>query len=385
MSRRMLAAVAVFVLTVVTGACAGAGAGVGSEGHANDELPRVVLTSGDAVEKLGQDDGMQAVIFYGAELMGSINDCGCPGHPQGGLPWRLGYTEGFRSAYPEVAYAQVDAGHSMADLIDASGKLMSDQNVKCEWVLKAFDRFGFDAVNISHRDIYYLSRFLKAGEWEAAVREHPVLARFVSANLEPEKPDSGLVAPPPYVVRTLSGSRIPGGSVRVAFIGLTENNPVLPQHTGFRVISPEIALQKVLPKARAEADAVVVLLYGGPDIAQSLSKRVVGEVSTFVVAHPTARDSEAQIGPVNLVFARFQTRNLGELRLKFNGKAIGEVANRYVTLDEKLPKDPVAAEMAAEADKAIKQAQIERFNATNPDSGPSASPGTNAAPASGSK
>lgn len=369
MSRRMLAAMAVLVMSVAAGACAAAGGGADAGAHANDGPPRVTLDGEVAKEVLGEDDGFQGVIFYGAELQGSIDDCGCPGHPQGGLPWRLGYTEGFRAAYPDVAYLQVDAGHSMGDLIDNTGKLMSDQNVKCEWVVKAFDKFGFDAVNISHKDIYYLAKFLKAGEWEKAVAAQPGLARFVSANLEPEKADSGLVAPPPYVVRTMTGSRLPGGSIRIAFIGLTENNPNLPQHTGFKVVSPEIALERVLPKARAESDVVVVLLYGGAEIAQSLSKRTVGQVSTFIISHPTSRDKEPQLGPVNLVYARFQTKNLGELRMKFDGKSLASVTNRYVLMDAKLPKDPLAEAMAAEAKEAIKQAQIERFNNTNPPAG----------------
>ncbi|MBK6425040.1 MAG: hypothetical protein IPF82_02235 [Blastocatellia bacterium] len=368
MSRRVLAALAVVVMSVVTGACATAG-GVDAGAHANDGPPRVTLEGDVAKEVLGEDDGFQGVIFYGAELAGSIDDCGCPSEPQGGLPWRLGYTEGFRSAYPDVAYLQVDAGHSMADLIDNKGQLLSDQNVKCEWVVKAFDRFGFDAVNITHKDIYYLSKFLKAGEWEKAVAAQPGLGRFVSANLEPEKPDSGLVAPPAYVVRTMTGGRLPGGSVRIAFIGLTENNPNLPLHTGFKVVSPEIALERVLPKARAESDVVVVLLYGGPEIAQSLSKRTVGQVSTFIVSHPTSRDKEPQLGPVNIVYARFQTRNLGELRMKFDGKSLASVTNRYVLMNAKLPKDPLAEAMAAEAEEAIKKAQIERFNNTNPSAG----------------
>lgn len=384
MSRRMLAAMAVLVMSVTAGACAAAGGGADAGAHVNDGPPRVILEGEVAKEVLGEDDGFQGVIFYGAELQGSIDDCGCPGHPQGGLPWRLGYTEGFRSAYPDVAYLQVDAGNSMADLIDNTGKLLSDQNVKCEWVVKAFDKFGFDAMNISHKDIYYLAKFLKAGEWEKAVAAQPGLARFVSANLEPEKADSGLVAPPPYVVRTMTGSRLPGGSIRVAFIGLTENNPNLPQHTGFKVVSPEIALERVLPKARAESDVVVVLLYGGAEIAQSLSKRTVGQVSTFIISHPTSRDKEAQLGPVNLVYARFQTKNLGELRMKFDGKSLASVTNRYVLMDAKLPKDPLAEAMAAEAKEAIKQAQIERFNNTNPPAGNPAPPPADQ-PASGGK
>lgn len=365
MTRRMLAAAVSLIASIGLVACGGRIDGPGA--HASDGPPRVSLDTPGAKERLGQDDGFQAAVFYGADLAGSIDDCGCAGHPQGGLPWRFGYTEGFRSAYPDAGYLQVDAGFSLADIIDVNGKLYSDQHTKNEWVLKAFDRFNFDAANISHHDIYYLSQFLKPGVYEQEVQKYPMLARYVSANLEPEKPDSGLVAPPPYVVRTMTGKRLPGSSVRVAIIGLTENNPNLPPHTGFRVVSPDVALDRVLPKARSESDFVVVLYYGPPDTVRSLAARYNDQINAFLVAGPKAQQSEPVFSSqMNVGYARYQTRQLGELRLRFDGTTLTSISNRYVTLDDQLPKDPIAADMAAEAKEAIKKAQEERFNNSNP-------------------
>lgn len=361
MARRFSAAVLLLAATFGFAGCTRSGI---TGTHTGDGPPRVSFDTPDAKETLGQDDGFQAAIFYGAELMGSIDDCGCPGHPQGGLPWRLGYTEGFRSAYPDAAYLQVDAGNSMADIIDVSGKLYSDQLTRNEWVLKAFDRFNFDAANISHHDVYYLAQYLKdAGTYQQAVAKSPMLARYVSANIEPDLPTSGLVAPPPYVVRTLQGGRVPGGSLRVAFVGLTENNPNLPIHTGFRVTPPDAALDRVLPKAHEEADLVVVLYFASPEAASALARRYGDKITAFIVAHPKARDTEpAFSADTNITYTRYQTRQLGELRMKFDGKKVASMTNRYVTLDEKLPKDPVATEMAAEAKEAFKEAQAARFN-----------------------
>ena len=90
MARRVLAAIAAAAFAVASAACGGVGAG-STGAHEGDGAPRVSFDSPAAKEKLGQDDGFQAAIFYGAELMGSIEDCGCPGHPQGGLTLRLGY------------------------------------------------------------------------------------------------------------------------------------------------------------------------------------------------------------------------------------------------------------------------------------------------------
>jgi len=375
MQARLSAALCVTILMVAMSGCSGSSGGVGA--HASDGPPRVTFESEGAKEKLGTDDGFQAAIFYGAELMGSIDDCGCPGHPQGGLPWRLGYTEGFRDAYPDAGYLQVDAGHSMSNGLDMNGKLHADQYVKNEWVLNALGKFNFDAANISHNDIYYLADFLKGGGvWEQAVAKYPMLARFVSANLVPDLPTSGLVAPPPYVVRTMTGKRLSGGALRVAFVGLTENNPVLPMQTGFRVVPAEVALEKVLPKARSESDLVCVLFYGAPDAADALAKRFIGKVDVFIVAHPRAREKDPVLGgQYNIVYCKYQTRQLGELRMQFDGTTLTSATNRYVTLDEQLPKDPVAEAMAAEAKESIRTAQEARFNASNPP--PAAPAGSN--------
>lgn len=360
MTRNLLALVLITAAALGLSACEQKGAG-----HADGSTtPRVELESDAAKQKLGEDDGFNAVIFYGAELMGSIDDCGCPGHPQGGLPWRFGYGEGFRGRFPDAAALHVDAGHSMADMGNASGVLYPDSITKDDWVLKAFDKLGFDAVNISHHEAFYLARYLKNdGSWDKAVAEHPVLARFVSANLAPAGP--GMIAPPAYVVREMQGKRL-GETVRVAFVGVTEPNAVLATQTGLQVTDAAEALAKVLPEARSKADLVVVLAYMATDAAQQLAAKAGDKVDAFIVSGPRARDAEPAVDAApRMVYARYQTRQLGELRLFFEGKKLAKVVNRYVTLDDELPKDPVAAQMALEAKEAIKKAQIERFNDSN--------------------
>ena len=61
MARRILAAAALLLAAIAGGACGGVG---GTGAHASDGPPRVSLDSDAAKEKLGQDDGFQAAIFY---------------------------------------------------------------------------------------------------------------------------------------------------------------------------------------------------------------------------------------------------------------------------------------------------------------------------------
>jgi hypothetical protein len=357
-----IAAIASLALLLGAAACNNVGANDPIAGHANEGTPRVSFDTPETKELLGKDDGFHGAIFYGGEMQGSIDDCGCPSHPEGGMPWRMGYTEGFRSAYPEVGYLQVDAGTSMSTIVDAKGQLFPDSVVKSDWVLKAFDKFNFDAANISYDDIYYLSRYLKKGEWEKAVAEHPMLARFVSANIEPTKPDQ--VAPPPYIVRAITGSRIPGGNLRVAFIGLTDENVRTSMNTGFQIVAPEKGLAKVIDKARSESDMVVVLAFMNPDMLKAMAPKFEGKVDAYIVAHSRAHTMAPELdGPARYLYSRYQTKQLGVLRLYLDDKKLDRVTNDYVVLDAKLPKDPEAQQMAADSKDAIKKAQEERFNA----------------------
>jgi hypothetical protein len=356
-----LAIATLALLLLGSASCGDVGATHPESGHANEGTPRVSFDTPEAKQLLGEDDGFHGAIFYGGEMLGSIDDCGCPSHPEGGLPWRMGYTEGFRSAFPEVGYLQVDAGNSMSTILDGNGQLFPDSVIKSDWVLEAFGKFNFDAANISYDDLNYLARYLKAGEWEKHVAEHPMLARFVSANIEPGKP--GQIAPPPYVVRTLSGSRVPGGALRVAFVGLTDSNPNTMGNTGFKFADPDKALARVVDKARSESDMVVVLAFMNPDLLKALASKFVGKVDAYVVAHSRAHAMQPELdGPSRILYSRYQTKQLGVLRLHLQDKKLARVTNNYVSLDAKIPKDPEAQQMAAEAKEAIRKAQEERFN-----------------------
>jgi 2',3'-cyclic-nucleotide 2'-phosphodiesterase (5'-nucleotidase family) len=172
------------------------------------------------------------------------------------------------------------------------------------------------------------------------------------------------VAPTPYIVRAITGSRIPGGNLRVAFIGLTDENVRTSMNTGFQIVAPEKGLAKVIDKARSESDMVVVLAFMNPDMLKAMAPKFEGKVDAYIVAHSRAHTMAPEIdGPARYLYSRYQTKQLGVLRLYLDDKKLDRVTNDYVVLDAKLPKDPEAQQMAADSKDAIKKAQEERFNA----------------------
>ena len=122
------------------------------------------------------------------------------------------------------------------------------------------------------------------------------------------------------------------------------------EHAGYRRFMEERRdEQRVRPDSAAPGIGHVMLEHrhggheGAPDMARSLAQRFPGQVDAFVVAHPRAREEQpAMDGPTKFAYARYQTRQLGEMRMRFAGSKLESATNRYVTLDEQLPKDPIA-------------------------------------------
>lgn len=321
--------------------------------------PRTRLADSASKGLLPQDDGFDLAIFYGGELMGSVDGCGCFGNAQlGGLPYRFGYTEGFRDAYPGVATLQLDAGQSMGTVTDPQGTELADLVVRDDWVLRALGDLQYDAANLTSVDLEYLARYLTINDWDQARARHPMLDRFVSANLRPVR--QGLRAPSPFVVRSLDGERL-DTPLRIGITGVTAPQPVA-LRCGFEVLDPAAALADTLPRLRAECDLVIVLAYLPSHEAEALAAAYGAQVDLWVVAQSITDEIAGELrGPIRVVRARYKSQALGELLVSMDGRSITAATNRYVKLDEPLPRDPLAEELAAEAKRQVREAQMERF------------------------
>ena len=304
----------------------------------------------EARELLGTDDGMQAAIFFGGELMGATDGCGCFGTPlAGGMAYRFAYSEGFRAEYPDVATVQVDAGNSLVMPTDDQGTELKDLVAKNEAMLTAFERLGFDVVNITSHDIEAVATFLADQK-----KGRPLVSKMVSANLVPVREGAG--RPNPYVVVELKSNRL-STPIRVAFTGVTERTAAAAT-AGYEVMRPIQAISMVVEAARKEVDLVVVLAFLDKEAAAEIIEHIGDKIDHMIVAHPTVRDLEPE-GKVS--YGRYKAMHLGELRLKFAEKRLASAATRYVKMYEPLPRHELADQLAKDAKEAIKGAQLERF------------------------
>ena len=59
-----------------------------------------------------------------------------------------------------VPFLVVDTGNSMMDDRSTHGRLRSDALAKDDWVLKGFEQFSTDVVNVSSHDLHFFSGVL---------------------------------------------------------------------------------------------------------------------------------------------------------------------------------------------------------------------------------
>jgi 2',3'-cyclic-nucleotide 2'-phosphodiesterase (5'-nucleotidase family) len=310
-------------------------------------------------ELIPKDDGYALAIFYGAEVLGSMKDCGCPSHPEGGMIWRMGYSHAFTNAVKGVPTLQVDAGYFFSDVATPAGELYPFTLKQNEWLLKGYNQMDFTAANLSYHDLPYAERLFEKSVYAQQEKTTPFLKRIISANVRATNP--AYVSPPAYLIHEVAGERMPDGrKLRVAFIGLTGTGETRTQVTAFKIQDPLAAARRVVPKARAESDVVVVLAYLAHDQAKQLAQQVPG-IDLIIQANGYHGDLQPEVvGKTTIAYARYQTRSLGQALVYLNEKgSLTKIQSQLVRLDEAVPKDPEAEKLVAKADAEVTALQQE--------------------------
>ncbi|MBI4851700.1 MAG: hypothetical protein HY819_07885 [Acidobacteria bacterium] len=302
-------------------------------------------------ERLGVDDNASIAFIYGADMQGSLEQCGCKLNPQGGLARRAKYTEAFKEKYKDnIPFLNVDIGHLFTEdlAFNKPETLREDAILMNQWMLKAFSQFKLDAVNFSHRDLLYGKTILDKEKYDNQIKETPILEEFISSNISIST-DSKITSLNPYLIREINGKRFGNKpSIKVGFIGVTEPWPG--GTTGFVIDNPAEKVKVVLPEVRSKADIVVVLAYATLGTAREIIKQNP-DIDVLIAANSVSAPPPAQReGKTVLVYAMHQTKNLGELRLYLDGEGkIKDYLNRYIPLDKNIPDQIDAAKIVATA------------------------------------
>jgi hypothetical protein len=283
----------------------------------------MVLTAGLAIAPSARSVGVTVAVT--ADTEGHVNPCAeCPhGAGDGGLARRATAIAALRGPGPLLL---VDAGNALfgPDSLDSGGAVIAE----------AYDRLAYDAVNLSYRD-FRLGKdatlaLLKRAKFQA-----------VSANLLDIASHEPIVKP--YVIKAAAGRR-------VAVIGVTEvpaGMDYLPhlkrQLAGVTIVPPAEALAQWLPKAKAEADDVVLLYYGSAAGAKKVADAFGKDLAAILVGGARPEEMPASTGQPPLTRAEQHGKSIARLTL-------GEArAPEQIAINDSVAADPAMAALLAKA------------------------------------
>jgi len=286
-----------------------------------------------------------AVIVFTADTEGHAGPCTeCPGHSGlGGLARRATAVSKLRGQAPVLL---LDAGNALygPDSIAGNGGV----------IVRAYNALAYDAVNLTPRDF-------RLGK--PAVTDALKEAKFAAVSANLLDVDTGQPLVRPYVVKETGGRR-------VAVLGLSEQPAgmeYLPhlkrQLAGVRIVPPAEALAQWLPKAKAQADDVVVLYYGSATGAKKIADSFGNGLAAILVGG--ARPEELpQTSGVPLVATSDHGKAVARLTLGAAGGAAEQVA-----IDDATEADPKMAALLAAAQPSASLATAAAEPKAEPDGG----------------
>jgi nitrate/TMAO reductase-like tetraheme cytochrome c subunit len=299
------------------------------------------------------------VIQASGSFEGTLEPCGCK-DGLGGLARRLGLHDRYRAEHPDVPVLLLDAGRAFP-------MKTTESDVIVPATRQSLDMLGVSVVNVGEPD-------LESGlsPYQALVRDgkfHVVSANLVSI-------DGNRPIFPPYTVVQGKVNGAPAGP-KVAVIGVSsyEAYKVMDGVGGNKIhwLEFQKSLVDVVPKARAEADLVVVLGSFGIGGGRLVTERFP-EVDLVVAC--TKNDDQARhydYGKTDLLM--MGTRGKYDVRIDIakDAKTGGWTMTPIITpLDQKVPENAEGLSFVAHVKTELEEtararAALMRKDPTQPD------------------
>jgi hypothetical protein len=236
---------------------------------------------------------------------------------------------------------------------------------------------------------YKISAFSQrelAHGWDAfKARRERAKFPFVSANIVWQD-SAEPVVDPFLVIKTPLREGAKARDVRIAFTGLTANNPAFLKTgpDGRRIVTtdPVAAATKIVPQMRAKADIVVVLSSLDLESARNVARKVKDIDLILGALGPIQSRSDdfpedSIVGRTRLQAIGDQGKNLCEVRLVFTDKRGIASAQRIINgLTRDWPDDLALAQLMNTTKEAVNDLNRAQAEAQNPFAAPAPAPAT---------
>lgn len=266
-------------------------------------------------------DSKPLTILYTCDTEGLALPVACDGVSEGGLARRERYVSGVAPGHRLL----VDAG-------DFSGGPGERAVENARFILQACDKMGYHAVNLGHREAGFPRETI---EGFCGLSERVISANLVDA--------AGNPVARPYVVTVLEDGTC------VGIIGIMDDTLAADRlGAGLRLLPPDTALGRYMPKLRAEADVVVLLAFADAETMMNLAS-LFAEIDIAIGGRVERSTPEAlRLGHAVGAAVTGQGRAIGRLELSLAGRTAAVRTNTIVTLSQPTP-DEVGAEGARKA------------------------------------
>jgi hypothetical protein len=303
-------------------------------------------------ERLGNDDGAVAAILFGANLRGNLQPCDCA-HPRGGLARRIGYLEGFRKKFPETPVIQLECGLFLMDSTGYPDLVMFQNNQ----VAQAYSRWSVDVINLSRYDLIYARKMLDREGLAERVTALPMLKNLISAN---GIFDASVQAPPPYVIKEITGPRIKGKKkkLRVGFVGLAE--PIRAAEGRDATVKDIFAAgRKAVLEARKQCDVLVLVAHAEVGASLKLAEQNP-EADVVIAGNAETIIKPRNVGKTLVIYAAPGNMQQGDLRLYLGPEGAVTFKFQSPDLDANVPSDPAATEFTEAARQSLELVRTRR-------------------------
>ncbi|MFH1466711.1 MAG: hypothetical protein ABIO70_20160 [Pseudomonadota bacterium] len=298
------------------------------------------VVEGTLASRVVRDDA-DLVIFYGGEQRGSMETCGCPKEPRGGLPRLAAYLEASVAANPDTPWILVGGGWFLDDVIGLDGQLRADVRVADRWMLRGLAAQGaWTALNVGFTDL--------PGLVDGAA-EAPALP-LVSANIRPRA--EGV---PPIA----DWIGVQAGAHRVGITGISAAGVGFLPAPEYAVAPPAPAAEAALAAHADGADVVVLLAFQAIDEARQIAERNPRIDVVIDAFHHSEVVPPFTVGGAVWVKSSHETMALGELRLWLDDGHVVRALDRKIDLDPDIPGQRAMVDIAVQAHQEIEAAERE--------------------------
>lgn len=269
-------------------------------------------------------------IVYSNDILGELDNCGCSEGQFGGLPRKAAAFNGIRQAAPHAVH--LDAGNLFFQKTPQNDIERSQMVMKAEYIVKAYNTIGCEALNIGQTDLLLGVNVLQQ-------LQHQALFPFVSSNIfyratgEP-------------VFKQYSICQVDG--LKIGILGVCP--PDAPHAESIVIADPADAAREALKTIEGQSDMVILLSTCGKETDKRLAA-LFPEVRIIVSGNTDSNTSTGNIdADTAIVSSKKQGQCLGRLDVAVKQSPFASAAsltfnNTLIPLNDALTGDSHIAEM----------------------------------------